>query len=59
MVPHTLTNSEKIEYLTIKPKNHGNQLLGQEGALLVNFLPRGDINAAAYSETLRKLRQAI
>jgi hypothetical protein len=29
---HTLTNSEKIQNLTIEPKNHGNHLLGQEGA---------------------------
>jgi hypothetical protein len=58
--PHTLTNSEKIQNLTIKPKTHGNHLLGEEGALLIKFLPRGDaINAAAYCETLKKLRRAI
>jgi hypothetical protein len=51
MAPHTLTNSEKIQNFTIKPKNHGNHLLGQS-----IFLPRGDnINAAAYCETLKKL----
>jgi hypothetical protein len=32
MMPHTLTNSEEIQNLTIKPKNNGNPLLGQEGA---------------------------
>jgi hypothetical protein len=37
MAPHTLTNSEKIQNLTIKPKNHDNHLLGQEGATSCQF----------------------
>jgi hypothetical protein len=57
MVPHTLTNSKKIQNLTVTLKNHGNHLLGQEGAIL---LPRGDtINAAACCETLKELCWAI
>jgi hypothetical protein len=39
MAPHTLTNSEKIQNLTIKLKNHGNHLLGQEGATSCQLLP--------------------
>ncbi|KAG8258189.1 hypothetical protein J6590_108469 [Homalodisca vitripennis] len=32
----------------------------RQGVMLVNFLPRGEtINAAAYCETLKKLRRAI
>jgi hypothetical protein len=38
MAPHTLTNSEKIQNLTVKPKNHCNPLLGQEGATSRQFV---------------------
>jgi hypothetical protein len=54
MAPHTLTNSEKIQNLTIKPKNHGNHLRGHFSSFF--FFPGGDtIIAAASCETLKKL----
>jgi transposase len=60
MAPHTLTNSGKIQNLTMKPKNHDNYILGEERATSRQFLSRGDtINVAAYCETLKKLRRAI
>jgi hypothetical protein len=60
MAPHTLTNSETIRNLTIQLKNHGNHLLGQEGATFFNFLPLGNtINAAVCCEMLKNLCQAI
>jgi hypothetical protein len=37
VAPHTLNNSEKIQNLTIKPKNHDIHLLEQEGATSRQF----------------------
>jgi hypothetical protein len=60
MAPHPLSIGDKIENINVNEENHGNCLLGQEGSFLVDILPRGDTtNAAAYCETLKRLRQAI
>jgi hypothetical protein len=41
--------AKKIQNRTIKPKNHGNPLLGQERGHFSSFLPRGDnINATVF-----------
>jgi hypothetical protein len=48
MAPHTLTNSQEIQNLTVKPKKIMATLFwDRKGPLLVNFLPQGDnINTA-------------
>jgi hypothetical protein len=61
MAPHTLTNTENIKKK--KPSNRkimATIFWDRKGPLLINFLSRGDtINAAAYCEMLKKLRQPI
>jgi hypothetical protein len=55
---HTQSPTARNQNLTIKPKNLATIFWDRKGPLLVKCFPRGDtINAAAYSETLKKLRR--
>jgi hypothetical protein len=57
---HTIMNSDKIQYLTIKPRIMATNFWDRKGSLLVNFLPRGDtVSSAAYCEMLKKLLQSV
>jgi histone-lysine N-methyltransferase SETMAR len=52
--------SSRDQNFNFSGKNHGVHFLGQQSILLVDFMPPGStINAAAYCDTLTRLRRAI
>jgi hypothetical protein len=59
MVPHPLSISEKSEH-NVNEEVMATVFWDRKEPLLIDFLPLGDtLNAAAYCETLKKLRRAI
>lgn len=41
MAPYNIPNEEEIQECAVSWKNHGQNLVGWEGCVLLNFLPRG------------------
>jgi hypothetical protein len=53
MAPYNIPKEEEIQEYAVSWKNHGQNLLGWEGCVLLNFLPRDNSDSNHCIETLR------
>jgi len=59
VAPYLFSHEQEMQNITLYQENTGKCLRDRKG-ILVDFMPNGiTINAAAYCDTLRRLRRAI